>query len=52
LRFVRTAILIILITLKQFWLMFIILAILSTYALLYRFGMACYYHLSRTKKNV
>ncbi|MCX6709040.1 MAG: CDP-alcohol phosphatidyltransferase family protein, partial [Candidatus Woesearchaeota archaeon] len=49
LRFVRLTILILCVLLKQFWIMFVLLAVLSTYAVLYRFGAACYYYFNRKK---
>ena len=41
-RFFRTLILIVGVAIGQFWIMFVKLAIISSYSLFYRFGLACY----------
>jgi phosphatidylglycerophosphate synthase len=50
LRFVRIIILVLLTALQQFWAMFVILAGISTYALVYRFGAACFMHFRKGKR--
>jgi phosphatidylglycerophosphate synthase len=50
LRFLRIIVLVILTALGEFYVMFIVLAIISTYSLIHRFGYACYLYYRGKKK--